>query len=172
MNILNLILYSLLFIFPQQKQERLLHEDTYTQTGYGKDDNNEPIEGMMSTLYYFKIYDTKIVVTVPDFNSPTTKDIEYKYQGKDKDGNRIFSDDNHIYTYFVDENYDIMEMYTTYSMKYGKRVSTNIYWEFVQGDQSQYYNQRHKQDGSYDRPFFIDYSMPNYDYDYDFNFYY
>ena len=55
------ILSVLLFIMPEQHVDKVLHEGIYTNTGYGYDDQKQPVTGKSSTSFYIKIYENRLI---------------------------------------------------------------------------------------------------------------
>ena len=127
------------------KQDKVLYEGKYTETGHYYINNAASNQYIVSTSYYVKIYSDKMVVTAVPYGQMTTKDTEYKYTGE-KDGYRIYSLPNGIYFYQVDEDYDIMKVMVSSSMMYGPNVKDYYYFETVKGEHYQEYNRKHHTD--------------------------
>lgn len=141
------ILFILLFVFPDRQEPQPLFEGIYTETGYGVTDKNKPLNSGMTRSYYVKIYENKLVVTTQQYGSVSTIDIPYQHQGKNQDGDRVYSS-GASESYWVDQNYDIMRVSEMPSIDYGTNVMDYWYWEIVKGDQRQQYEEEHRRDGS------------------------
>lgn len=155
MNTIYSILLTLLIVFPWNKPsgDVVLAEGIYTNTGYGINDKEEVINGKMSTSFYAKIYETKLLKTMSVIGNPQPQTMEYKYIGSTEDGYRIY-ELNQYSSFLVDDNYDIIEVFAMPSTKYGTNVWDHTYWEVVKGDREAEYNQKHRNDGSsYDSEF-------------------
>ena len=141
------ILGLMLFVFPSHKKATPVYEGIYTDTGYGKDENGEPISVRFSYSYYVKIYNDSLVVTTVEFGTGKIIDLTYLYKGKNNDGNKIYTQDRNN-SYLMDDNYDLMRVLSMPVYIYGNNVWRNTYWEIVKGEKYQYYNQMHREDGS------------------------
>lgn len=161
MKTINLILFILLFIFPDRQVPKPLFEGIYTETGYGKNEQEQPLNSGVSNSYYVKIYEDKLVTTANKFGTAETIDITYQYKGNDKEGNRIYAY-SEMDRYFVDEAYNIMRVLSSPSLMYGANVLVHTYWEVVKGEKYQYYNQQHKEDGSSPEVQYQRYQDPDY----------
>lgn len=64
MKLLITILSILLFIMPEQKTDKVLEEDIYTNTGYGCNDQMEPVNGKTCSSFYVRIYSNKLIKTM------------------------------------------------------------------------------------------------------------
>jgi len=89
------------------------------------------------------------------------QDFEYKYVGKNEDGQRVF-ENNTMSSILVDNQYNIIEVFTYSSYKYGNNVKNHTYWRVVKGDHENEYNQKHKEDGSSYESQYQKYQMPEY----------
>ena len=127
------------------KQNKVLYEGKYTETGRFYINNKESNQYINSTSFYVKIYSDKLVVTAVPFGQAIARDTEYKYAGN-KNGYRIYSLPNGLYYYQVDDNYDIMKVMVTSSMLYGANVKDYYYYETVKGEHYQEYNKQHHLD--------------------------
>lgn len=141
------LLSVLVFIMPEQKVDKALYEGIYTNTGYGYNDRMEPINGKSSSSYYVKIYANKLIKTMSVWGYSQPQDIEYKYIGKNDDNQRIY-ENNSLFSILVDADYNIIEVFTMPSSRYGNNVKEHTYWRVVKGDKEQEYNQEHQNDGS------------------------
>lgn len=161
MKLLLSLLSALLFIMPEQKTDKVLAEGIYTNTGYGYNDQKEPISGQSSSSFYVKIYANKLVKTMSVWGYAQAQDFEYKYIGNNEDGQRVY-ECNIMSSILVEDNFDIIEVYTHDSSKYGSNVKEHIYWRVVKGDKEKEYNQQHKADGtSYESQYQL-YQLPEY----------
>lgn len=143
-----IFIFSLiLFVFPSYKKATPVYEGIYTDTGYGKDENDQPISVQYSYSYYVKIYNDSLVVTTVEFGTGKIIDLKYLFSGKDDEGNKIYTKDR-MNSYLMDENYDLMRVLSTPIYIYGNNVWRSTYWEIVKGEKYQYYNQMHREDGS------------------------
>ena len=142
----------LLFIMPEQKTDKVLSEGIYTNTGYGYNDQKEPVNGKTSTSFYVKIYANKLVKTMSVWGQSQPQDFEYKYIGTNEDGQRIY-ENNIMFSILVDDQYNIIEVFTYDSSKFGSNVKCHTYWRVVKGDHEAEYNQKHKADGSAHDPY-------------------
>ncbi len=155
------ILSVLLFIMPEQHVDKVLHEGIYTNTGYGYDDQKQPVTGKSSTSFYIKIYENRLIKTMSVWGYAQPQDFEYKYVGKNEDGQRVF-ENNTMSSILVDNQYNIIEVFTYSSYKYGNNVKNHTYWRVVKGDHENEYNQKHKEDGSSYESQYQKYQMPEY----------
>lgn len=129
----------------KKSQNKVLYEGKYTETGRYYINNTESQQYIVSTSFYVKIYSDKLFITAIPFGQAVATDTEYKYTG-DKGAYRIYSLPNGIYSYQVDENYDIMKVMVSASMLYGANVKDYYYYETVKGEHYQEYNKRHHTD--------------------------
>ncbi len=151
----------MLFIMPEQKQDKVLAERIYTNTGYGYNDQMKPINGKMSSSFYVRIYAGKLVKTMSIWGQSQPQDFEYKYIGTNEDGQRIY-ENNIAFSILVDDKYNIIEVFTYDSFKYGSNVKCHTYWRVVKGDYETEYNQKHKTDDTAYSPF--EDQFPDYNY--------
>lgn len=147
MKLLFTLLSVLLFIMPEQKQDKVLHEGIYTNTGYGYNDQKEPVNGQSSTSFYVKIYANKLVKTMSVWGYAQSQDFEYRFVEINKDGQRVY-ENNIMSSILVDDKYNIIEVFTYNSFKFGSNVKEHTYWRVVKGDHEKEYNQKHQEDGS------------------------
>lgn len=124
------------------KQNNVLYEGKYTETGRFFINKTESNQFIVSTSFFVKIYTDKLVVTAVPFGQAVATDTEYNYNGS-KDGFRIYSLPNGLLYYQVDENYDIMKVMVAYSMMYGANDKDYYYYETVKGEHYQEYNKKH-----------------------------
>lgn len=161
MNTICNLLLVLLFIFPNQQKSEPLFQGIYTETGYGKDENNQPLNSGFSQSYYVKIYGNKLIVSTVEFGTGKNINLTYLYKGKDNEGYRIYTKDQ-MNTYYVDDTYDLTKVLSMPVYGYGNNVWRSTYWEVVKGEKYQYYNQKHKEDGSSYESQYQKYQMPEY----------
>lgn len=132
-----------------QNNGRLLYSSIYTETGYGYDENRNPLNSGISYSYYVKIYEKILVVTTVQFGTGQTIDLKYPYKGKSNPSTRIYGDNNYMVTdYIVDDKYNIIKVLTSPSMMYGDNVKIRSFWNLVKGEKYQQYNRMHDEDGS------------------------
>lgn len=143
--LLQIFIMILLFVYPQQQTNSPLFESIYTETGYGRDENNQPANAGFAQCYYVKIYSDKLIVNTTEYGTGRNIDVEYTYVGKDNEGCRVY-ERGQMYRYRVDANYDIEHVL---SMPiYGGNAWRSTYWQVIKGEKCIDYNKKHKQDGS------------------------
>ena len=152
MKLLLTFLSVLLFIMPEQKTDKVLAEGIYTNTGYGYNDQMEPINGKTCSSFYVKIYSNKLIKTMSVWGQSQPQEFEYNYVGTNEDGQRVY-ENNIAFSILVDDKYDIIEVFTYDSFKYGSNVKCHTYWRVVKGDYEAEYTKKHKEDGSAYNPY-------------------
>ena len=96
MKLLLTFLSVLLFIMPEQKTDKVLAEGIYTNTGYGYNDQMEPINGKTCSSFYVKIYSNKLIKTMSVWGQALPQEFEYKYYVyciSEENSCKSFSDD-------------------------------------------------------------------------------
>lgn len=151
MKLLLTLLSVLLFIMPEQKTDNVLKEGIYTNTGYGYNDQMQPINGKTATSFYVHIYSDKLIKTMSVWGQSQPQKFEYKYIGTNEDGQRVY-ENNIAFSILVDDKYDLIEVFTYDSPKFGSNVKSHTYWRVVKGDHENEYNDKHKADGSAPNP--------------------
>ena len=125
----------LLFVYPWDNtgkdSNQVLYEGTYTITGKSYNSKQTYDSPMACQTVYLKIYKTKLVATMSEYGTGQYKDIEYKFEKIDDEGNRIYR--SSIYDAFVvNAEYDVQRVYSTYT--HNGNVRTDNFCEVVKGD--------------------------------------
>ena len=110
-----------------------LYEGMYTITGNGYDDKHQYDSPVGCQAMYVKVYEKKLITTVPAWGSPDYIDINYEFEGVNNKRKRIYR--NGDTTFLVDSVYDLEKVISSYSYNGNKRTDT--YWEVVKGDYSE-----------------------------------
>lgn len=127
--------------------QTLLYQGIYTDTGYGSDEDGNPINSGISRSCYIKIFSNRLIVTTTAY-SLTPIDITYVLINID-DGLRTYSDmKTPGNSYIVDEQYDVIRVYSYSSSLYGNNVTKHWLYTYVKGEHYKEYNQKHDADGS------------------------
>ena len=110
-----------------------LYEGMYTITGNGFNDKHQFDSPVGCQAMYVKVFEKKLITTVPAWESPDYIDINYEFEGVNKMGKRIYR--NGDTAFLVDSVYDIEKVISTYTYNGNKRTDTH--WEVVKGDYSE-----------------------------------
>lgn len=161
MKLFHFLLFVMLFVYPNQQKEEPLFKGIYTETGYGRNEQNEAINAGFAQSYYVEIYDQKLVVTTTEFGTGKSIELVYQYTGRDSAGNRVYVKDN-MNAYYVDDSFDLEKVYSFPDARYGNKVWIIFYWQVVKGDHLKEYYQKHNQDGSSYESQHKKYQIPEY----------
>ncbi len=125
----------LLFVYPWNKtnSDKLLFEGMYTITGRGYNENQQYDSPIGCKAIYVKVYEKKLVTTVSVYGTVDFQDVEYKYEGVDKNGNRVYRKDK-TEAYVVDAEQNLQWILSTFTYNGNKRTDT--FWELIKGDYS------------------------------------
>ena len=127
----------LLFVYPwdvsNSNSENPQYEGMYTMTGRSYNEYQQSDSPAGCKAIYVKIFEQKLVTTVSVYGTGQYQDIEYRYEGVDRNGNRVYRKD-YTDAYVVDSEWDLQRIMSMYTYNGNKRIDT--YYEVVKGDYS------------------------------------
>lgn len=130
-------LVIMLFVYPwsdsNSNTDKLLFEGMYTITGRAFNELQQYDSPTGCQAVYVKVYEKKLVTTVSVYGTTEYQNVEYRYVGADKNGNRIYRKDD-TDAFVVDSTQDLQRIVSTYTYNGNKRIDT--YGEVIKGDAS------------------------------------
>lgn len=127
----------MLFVYPWTNSNsntgKLLFEGMYTMTGRWYNETQAYDSPAGCQAFYVKVYVQKLVTTVSVYGTAEYQDIEYRYEGTDNSGNRIYRQNN-LDAYAVDSEQNLQRIMSTYIYNGNRRIDT--YYEIIKGDHS------------------------------------
>lgn len=125
-----------------QSQDKLLSEGKYTMTGSFLMNNENTPHYTISSCFYAKIYQSKIIITAFQIDKGYPQDFEYSFVKIDN-GKRLYTNISKTYYYLVDDRFDMVLMLLSSSLLYGSNVTEHAYYEIVKGEKCNEYNRLH-----------------------------